>query len=332
MPFVIYNLANSISTFFFEAGSSTSREECDAFVRERYGHDISIQPAPIQGVSSYTVFVGNDKVVQFREHTSLLDIPLLNLVREIHGEDTIVPRCVEIGWIGGLGVYEMTKLSGEALVMVRSSLDGCQRERAVWKRFFAQSWLKSEAATLTSGFDISTLRSTAKEECDRRLEYLSQTLPARLQPFVTEIQTTFSYPIVLTHADLNETNTLLSPSTGSLSGILDWAGASFLPFGFSLYALENFLGGWMGQKGWTWLPHSEQLRNIFWETFCTQTGLEDVRLIKLAAKAGILIRYGIAWDARFEGMIGVRDPNLGGGDEYRSLDALLFSNRGETTE
>ena len=42
--------------------------------------------------------------------------------------------------------------------------------------------------------------------------------------------------------------------------------------------------------------------------------------IKLAGKAGILIRYGTAYDNGFPGMIGARDSNA---EDFRYLDAQL---------
>ena len=43
-------------------------------------------------------------------------------------------------------------------------------------------------------------------------------------------------------------NILVSPITGRITGIIDWAEAKVLPFGLALYGLENLLG-YMGPGG-----------------------------------------------------------------------------------
>lgn len=171
-------------------------------------------------------------------------------------------------------------------------------------------------------------RSLISAECYARFEYLAGALPERFLPVVTEVQAALSalldgrYPLVLTHSDLNEMNILVDPGSGKITGIVDWPGASFQPFGFTLYALENALGR-MGSDGWKWFDNVDDLRGAFWRVFREQTGTSEpqTRLIELAGKAGILIRYGTAYNSGFSGMIGVRDPDA---EDFRYLDALLF--------
>lgn len=170
--------------------------------------------------------------------------------------------------------------------------------------------------------------SVTSAECHARFEYLASVLPERFLPAVTEVQAALPalldgcYPVVLTHSDLNEMNILVDPCSGKITGVVDWPGASIQPFGFTLYALENALGS-MGSNGWKWFDNVDNLRDAFWKAFKEQTDLSEpqTRLIKLAGKAGILIRYGTAYDSGFSGMIGVRDPNA---EDFRYLDALLF--------
>lgn len=165
-------------------------------------------------------------------------------------------------------------------------------------------------------------------ECYARFEYLAGALPERFLPAVVEVQNALPalldgcYPMVLTHSDLNEMNILVESSSGKITGVVDWSGASILPFGFTLYALENALGN-MGSDGWKWFDNVDDLRHAFWKVFREQTGLSEpeMTLIKLVGKAGILVRYGTAYNSGFEGMIGVRDPNA---EDFRYLDALLF--------
>ena len=166
-----------------------------------------------------------------------------------------------------------------------------------------------------------------RSECRTRLEYLVNALPERFHSILIQAQAsstaffTGAYPMVLTHSDLNEMNILVDPS-GNLSGVIDWPDASFQPFGFALYALENALGC-MSCDGWKWFDDVEALRNAFWRAFQEQTNVSEaqIELIKCAARVGILIRYGTAYDSGFSGMIGVRDPTS---EDFRYLDALLF--------
>ena len=79
----------------------------------------------------------------------------------------------------------------------------------------------------------------------------------------------------------------------------------------------------MGPSGWKWIDDAHVLRESFWGASRKHTGLSEheIELIKLAGKAGILIRYGTAYNSGFSGMIGVRDPSH---EDFRYLDALLF--------
>lgn len=170
--------------------------------------------------------------------------------------------------------------------------------------------------------------SSIRAECYARLEYLTGALPERFLPAIIEIQAALPallngcYPVVLTHSDLSEMNILVGPSSGKITGVVDWPGASILLFDLTLYALEKALGN-MSSDGWKWFDNADDLRRAFWRSFREHTGLSEPQttLIKLAGKAGILIRYGTTYDSGFPGMIGVRDPNA---EEFRYLDGLLF--------
>jgi len=170
--------------------------------------------------------------------------------------------------------------------------------------------------------------STISTECYARFEYLVDALPERFLPAITEVQAALPslldgcYPVVLTHGDLNEMNILIDPNSGEITGIVAWSSASIQPFGVTLYALENALGI-MRSGGWEWYDNVDYLRDAFWRVFKEQTGLPETQmgLIKVAGKAGILIRYGTAYDSGFSGLVGVRDQNS---EDFRYLDALLF--------
>lgn len=128
--------------------------------------------------------------------------------------------------------------------------------------------------------------------------------------------------MVLTHGDLNGMNVLVDPANGEITGVVDWAEASFQPFGFALYALDNPLGS-IGPDGWEYFDNAGYLRNEFWGTFKKLVGgLSESRMqsIQLARLAGLLIRYGTAYNRGFGRMVGVLDPSDA---SLRYLDALL---------
>lgn len=134
MPTVVYSLENAIDSFFSEAGASSSKLQCDDLVRRRYGEQIL--PVKIQGSSSYTVIAGpsGNKIIQFREQAALLDMNMLALAKQVHGD--VVPRCSELGWVGEpngsqLAIYEMDRLPGENYIIARPSFTRSKRLNTV---------------------------------------------------------------------------------------------------------------------------------------------------------------------------------------------------------
>lgn len=121
-----------------------------------------------------------------------------------------------------------------------------------------------------------------------------------------------NYPIVLTHGDLSEMNMLVDPDGGALTGVVDWAEASLLPFGFSLYALVSVLGN-MYLTGWTYHENADQARRRFWDTFCSiiQPSNAERQQMEVARLAGILFRYGTPVSSGFPGMLGIRGEDDG---------------------
>lgn len=89
-------------------------------------------------------------------------------------------------------------------------------------------------------------------------------------------------------------NLLIDPDTGNITGIVDWAEARILPFGFSLWGLENVLG-YMDSEGWHYYDNSRELEDLFWQTFwvlARNASDTDVQLIRAARMAGLFCRYG----------------------------------------
>ncbi|KAL8370291.1 hypothetical protein RB595_000599 [Gaeumannomyces hyphopodioides] len=300
MSIVVYTTDDAINGFFANTGAASSRSEYDEFARQR--HPGEVQPVDIQGVTSYTVIAGpsGGRILQFREQHALLDMKTMTLAKEVHGD--FVPSCSELGWVGDLKgsrlmVYEMDKLPGETYIIAQSSPTAREAR-------------------------LNTVQSLSK------FKYLADTLPERFLPSVADAQAALPvlldgrYPVVLTHSDLNGTNILVSPSSGEITGVVDWPGNSALPFGFSLYALENVLGS-MNYDGWTWHDDAVEMRQVIWDSLVEEAGLlaAQCHLAKQTAKAGVLVRYSTP-DNCFAGMIGTGDPS--GDGDFRYLDALVL--------
>ncbi|KID82012.1 Protein kinase-like domain protein [Metarhizium guizhouense ARSEF 977] len=315
MPLVYYNIDASITEFFSNLSTSATRAQCDEFASKHFGG--SIEPVPLQGVTSYTVTAGRDKIVQFREPISLLNMEMLALAKKVHPD--VVASCTFHGFIGepssnALAIYVMNRLPGDNYISARASLANTTALQLTTMkslaRFFAQSWQMGKPANLDQA-DISVIL----EACSCRFDHISGTIPSRFLPAVTKVRnflpTLFSgkYPLVLTHGDLNEMNILVDPGSGNITGIVDWAEASILPFGFTLFALDNALGS-MHASGWKYFDNSDYLRREFWGIFRDLVGgLSDseMELIRVARMAGTFIRYGSPYDSGLKGMAGVRD-------------------------
>lgn len=91
---------------------------------------------------------------------------------------------------------------------------------------------------------------------------------------------------------------LIDPTIGEITGIVDWAEARILPFGFSLWGFENVLG-YMDSKGWHYYDNRRELESLFWKVFREEAKIlasDDLNLIQLARAAGLFCRYGFVRD------------------------------------
>lgn len=86
-----------------------------------------VEPISVQGATSYTVVTGlnREKIVQFRRMDAQLDMRMLDLARQVHGD--IVPAAAALGQIGNdtqrqLAIYEMNRLPGDNYALVRPLL------------------------------------------------------------------------------------------------------------------------------------------------------------------------------------------------------------------
>lgn len=158
-------------------------------------------------------------------------------------------------------------------------------------RFFAQSWNFHQQPTQD--------RTTLVTEYKVKLAQLVESLPSRfsqtLLALEPHISTLFSnLPYVVTHGDLCELNVLIQPTTGNITGIVDWAEVRVLPFGFALWGVENILG-FMDSGGWQYYDNHDELRALFWDSFSKQAinyTEKHMKLVHIARLIGLFCRYG----------------------------------------
>ena len=92
---------------------------------------------------------------------------------------------------------------------------------------------------VASFFESNT--TATRQECDafafaRGAQPVSAVTPVQLPSIFSGVG---MVPLVLTHGDHCEMNILVDPEDGNIMGIVDWAEARTLPFGFTLYGFEN---------------------------------------------------------------------------------------------
>ena len=164
-------------------------------------------------------------------------------------------------------------------------------------RFFSQSWHNPINV-------CSQERSICQNQVMQSLDILSLSLPSRYTDTILRLTRdagqlfTEHYPFTLTHDDLGETNLLVDPSTGHITGVIDWIDAKIRPFGFDLWGLQNILGR-MDQDGWHFSQDHKADEELFWssfENYVRDSSFYAVRRrIELARYIGIVLRYGFRW-------------------------------------
>jgi hypothetical protein len=296
------DLDASIDDFFQRSGlTSQDRLECYNFIEKLYpGRAIS--PASCQGYCSMTIFVGEDTVIQFRPHSYRLDLRIADAARQVYG--TFAPETKHLTTLStsGLAVYSMERIAGisfkhfrvRGLWMARSTphrIELCKDFAA----FLAKSWQNGNMEELPLGQVGRSIMA--------RLQSISANLPSRFQPAVRNVLRNLhsieALPWVLTHGDIVAANIMVQPSTGKLTGMVDWAEAERLPFGTCLYGLEEILGE-TTRTGFQYHEDAVELRSLFWTEL--QRRVPDLQqklvldAVKLARDLGVLLWHGIAFD------------------------------------
>ncbi|KAI3317800.1 hypothetical protein HD806DRAFT_356990 [Xylariaceae sp. AK1471] len=310
-----YSLDNTINSFF-TSDTTVTREQCDDFTLSLTGGRVS--PVQIQGSFSYTLVAGTDKskLFQFRFQDSSLDTDIMSLAKAVHPQ--FVAKCQYHGTIGQsrpLHIYEMDNLPGTTYIMARDTSavqpsDAVSRQRSTVNdlaSFFAQSWNGNQQLCPD---DTAAMLA---EFCSK-FDLLARSLPSRFASNLDRVRQDLSslfsgaLPFVLSHGDLCEMNILIDSKTGNITGIVDWAEARILPFGFSLWGLENFLG-YMDSEGWHYYDNRRELEDLFWKIFrekAKNLSGADLQLIRTARMAGLFCRYGFVMEGK--AVKGVVDP------------------------
>jgi hypothetical protein len=319
-------LEASINDFFHRSGlTSRDRLDCSNFVENLYP-DRPICPAICQGYCSMTVFVGNDLVIQFRPEIYRLNLQITDAAREVYG--IFAPETKYLATLpeSGLVVYSMRRIEGISFKHFRASDSFIDRSTYFrmelckdFAAFLAKSWNNDKVEGLPLGRVGKSLIT--------RLKSLAEELPSRFLPAVRNVlrnlQQIEALPWVLTHGDIVAANIMIHPSSGKLTGLVDWAEAERLPFGTCLYGLEEILGE-MTTAGFQYHGDAEELRALFWTEL--QRNLPELEqqsvldAVKLARNLGVLLWHGIAFDNGAIDRVVQEDRDI---EEVRRLDAFL---------
>jgi Ser/Thr protein kinase RdoA (MazF antagonist) len=139
-----------------------------------------------------------------------------------------------------------------------------------------------------------------------KFDLLARSLPSRFASNLGRVRQDLpllfsgALPFVLSHGDLCEMNILIDSENGNITGIVDWAEARILPFGFSLWGVENVLGS-MDSDGWHYYDNRRELEDLFWQTFrekADNLSDADLQLIRTARMAGLFCRYGFVVEGK----------------------------------
>jgi len=248
----------------FLASFPLSREACHTVAGEFASGEIT--PLAVQGANSYSVRVGEERVVQFRSKP--VDLAVHELALSIHGSKYIVPIILQ----REQPVYVYTspyrgKTSCEQGIL-SFPLDAQKKTLADLAAFFAQSCYHTRDVMDIS---LATLESYLKDclalpEVGHKVQFLIDNLGMEIYSSTTDsVDKLAELPVVLVHDDLGSLN-ILADNDGNVTGILDWNGSQYLPLGWNLYGVDEFFG-YMRVDGWVDRKEKEELEKVFWDAF-----------------------------------------------------------------
>ncbi|WEW59712.1 hypothetical protein PRK78_005192 [Emydomyces testavorans] len=300
---------------FFATRESPTQSECDDHACKISGAS-AVQQIAVPGSLSYTVRCTDfpdeqrDLIVSFRQAESSLDQAVLRLARSIHGG--LVPAAIFHGKmpnsIPPLLVYTMPYLPGIACLEALSSkaeLSVGEETRHICfakhlARYFARCWLSPQPVD-------PEVHADCQNRVYRRLMKIKTSAPFIL-PCTTIIELERSlpllfsqtYPQVLTHNDLSQTNILINDKTFEITGIVDWSLARVLPFGMELDSLP-LTTGYMDLSGWHNYTCRLQMLNAFWDEFWIRCQIyDDIRQQEIRASAMQATKIGAVLHYAFQ--------------------------------
>ncbi|KAL3419345.1 hypothetical protein PVAG01_09567 [Phlyctema vagabunda] len=323
-------LSATVDDFFLRTGLTVQdRVKCFAFV-EALSPDEKIELTTCQGYCSMTLSVGQNTIIQFRPACYRLELSITRCAEQTYGP--FVPSTRHIETLPGseLLVYRMSRIPGISYKTFRDN--GASLEQRIrlcegFASFLAKAWHTRNSDNVPYGkIGISIVS---------RLKCLIADLPARLQPnakrILRELHHIEGLPWVLSHGDIVASNIMVEPTSGELTGMVDWAEAEYLPFGVCIYGLEEILGQ-ITPRGFEYEDEAI-LREAFWGVLESKIpALKDrnlLRAVKLARDLGVLLWHGIAFDDGKIDRVVQEGKDM---DEIHRLDAFLDVNPSEHTE
>ncbi|KAJ5628082.1 hypothetical protein N7490_010310 [Penicillium lividum] len=330
---------------FFEK-TTVTRSACDAYAEKLGGKAI---PIAVQGVCSYTVYVGPNAeyVAQFRFKSLRLNMKTANLAQAIYGE--FAPQVTFMGEIGDIGdeseslcIYFMNRIKGISYFdfIIYHIADDETPASSRWRknltsdvsRFFAMSWKAPQEVN-------QAYRDSLYHQYTKDLGLLLISLPPRFYPIIhnslDSLPVIFSLPMVLLHRDFSVFNIMVNEKSCNLVGVIDWAEAEIAPFGLNLHFYQRFLNNVDRRNGWSRYDDYLEQEEMFWNIFKLEAGgldSEIFRAVKKARIAGLLLNSGFT--PRLAGMpksVPIRDDESGS-YSMDELDALLINQATRFTE
>jgi hypothetical protein len=262
-------------------------------------------------------------ILQFRPAQYALDLRIAAVAKELYPALAPSIRALSLDLPGSLRAYEMQRMPGTPLSRLlppSQVLDAAtqqKHERLVTSlaSLIAASYAPPKPLRHTRADSPISDTPTILSHCPgkvgssmmHRLGKLSEELPSmelrrRTRDTLAKLKNVEAYPVVLNHGDLIPSNILVDPSTWSITGLVDWAEAEFLPFGTSLYSLDFLLGHPHTSSSLTpqfvYFENAARLREVFWRALFDQAPELGKRRgdVEMMRDVGVLLWFGFAWD------------------------------------
>jgi hypothetical protein len=255
---------------FFAALPGISQSTCHRLAAHllspREPERVNIEPAPLQGSFSYTCVAevpcgeSSRTIIQFRKEE--LNLESTRQAHAIHG--SIVPPVTFKGLHDRLFVYVSPFAQGEPYINILMSPEG---EPAISHRLrtitdLASMFVRLSGEDVPRPLDTNSILSNLGVDslsCEAATKQLVDRCITIIQHNVGLID---SLPIILAHSDLSPFNFLIEPTTGHVTAVLDWNGATFERVGYNLHFAQH-LFGCMTLEGWMDYSDRKVVEEVF---------------------------------------------------------------------